>query len=30
MTEFSQQSGRAERDGNRAESIVLLGAAWKP
>lgn len=30
MKEFYQQSGRTGRDGNRAESIVLLGAAWKP
>ncbi|KAL6359113.1 hypothetical protein LRP88_09313 [Fusarium phalaenopsidis] len=30
MTEFSQESGRAGRDGKVAESIVLLSAAWQP
>ena len=30
MTNFSQESGRAGRDGKPAESIVLLSAAWQP
>lgn len=30
MTDFSQESGRAGRDGKKAESIVLLSAAWEP
>lgn len=30
MSEFSQETGRAGRDGEPAESIVLLSAAWKP
>jgi len=30
MTDFSQESGRAGRDGKRAESIVLLSGAWQP
>ncbi|KAJ9421294.1 hypothetical protein QL093DRAFT_2576904 [Fusarium oxysporum] len=30
LTDFSQESGRAGRDGKRAESIVLLSAAWEP
>lgn len=30
MTDFSQESGRAGRDGERAESVVLLSAAWQP
>ena len=30
MTEFSQESGRAGRDGKQAESIVVLSAAWRP
>ncbi|KAH7114702.1 hypothetical protein EDB81DRAFT_823240, partial [Dactylonectria macrodidyma] len=30
MTDFSQESGRAGRDGKVAESIVLLSAAWQP
>ncbi len=30
MTDFSQESGRAGRDGQVAESIVLLGAEWAP
>ncbi|KAI5465231.1 P-loop containing nucleoside triphosphate hydrolase protein [Mariannaea sp. PMI_226] len=30
MMDFSQESGRAGRDGKRAESIVLLSAAWQP
>ncbi|KAF9767808.1 hypothetical protein IL306_014962 [Fusarium sp. DS 682] len=30
LTDFSQESGRAGRDGKRAESIVLLSAAWQP
>ena len=30
LTDFSQESGRAGRDGRRAASIVLLGAGWVP
>jgi hypothetical protein len=30
LTDFSQESGRAGRDGKTAESIVLLSAAWQP
>ncbi|KAL3587310.1 hypothetical protein FPOAC2_13204 [Fusarium poae] len=30
LTDFSQESGRAGRDGEVAESIVLLSAAWQP
>lgn len=30
MTDFSQESGRAGRDGQPAESIVLLSKAWRP
>lgn len=30
MMDFSQESGRAGRDGERAESVVLLSAAWQP
>ena len=30
ITDFSQESGRAGRDGRPAESITLLSAAWKP
>lgn len=30
MTDFSQESGRAGRDGKLAESIVLLSGAWLP
>lgn len=30
MTDFSQESGRAGRDGARAASVVLLSAAWEP
>ncbi|KAM6506320.1 hypothetical protein FSOLCH5_013308 [Fusarium solani] len=30
MTDFSQESGRAGRDGKVAESIILLSAAWQP
>lgn len=29
MTDFSQESGQAGRDGSKASSIVLLGAGWK-
>jgi superfamily II DNA helicase RecQ len=29
-TAFSQESGRAGRDGSKASSIVLLSATWKP
>lgn len=29
-TSFSQESGRAGRDGGKASSIVLLSATWKP
>ena len=29
-TAFSQESGRAGRDGGKASSIVLLHAGWKP
>ncbi|PNP44463.1 hypothetical protein TGAMA5MH_03809 [Trichoderma gamsii] len=29
MTDFSQESGRAGRDGMAAESIVLVSAAWE-
>ncbi|PCD24312.1 hypothetical protein FGRA07_11291 [Fusarium graminearum] len=30
LTDFSQESGRAGRDGEVAESIILLSAAWQP
>ncbi|KAI5458862.1 P-loop containing nucleoside triphosphate hydrolase protein [Mariannaea sp. PMI_226] len=30
MTDFSQESGRAGRDGEVAESIILLSATWEP
>lgn len=30
LTDFSQESGRAGRDGEIAESIILLSAAWQP
>ncbi|KAH6985535.1 hypothetical protein EDB80DRAFT_511797, partial [Ilyonectria destructans] len=30
MTDYSQESGRAGRDGKPAESIILLNAAWQP
>ncbi|PQE16365.1 telomere-associated recQ-like helicase protein [Rutstroemia sp. NJR-2017a BVV2] len=30
LTDFSQESGRAGRDGGKASSIVLLHAGWKP
>ncbi|KAH7385148.1 P-loop containing nucleoside triphosphate hydrolase protein [Cadophora sp. MPI-SDFR-AT-0126] len=30
LTDFSQESGRAGRDGSKASSIVLLHAGWKP
>ncbi|KAG6980357.1 ATP-dependent DNA helicase tlh2 [Fusarium oxysporum f. sp. conglutinans] len=30
LTNFSQESGRASRDGKVAESIILLSAAWQP
>jgi hypothetical protein len=30
MTDFSQESGRAGRDGKPARSIVLISAAWRP
>jgi superfamily II DNA or RNA helicase len=30
LTDFSQESGRAGRDGHVAESIILLSAAWQP
>ena len=30
MTDFSQESGRAGRDGKPAESIILLSAVWQP
>ncbi|EAQ91762.1 hypothetical protein CHGG_03697 [Chaetomium globosum CBS 148.51] len=30
MTDFSQESGRAGRDGGPAQSVVLLSAAWQP
>jgi len=30
MTAFSQESGRAGRDGGKASSIILLRAMWKP
>ena len=30
VTSFSQESGRAGRDGKKATSIVLLSASWKP
>jgi hypothetical protein len=29
-TAFSQESGRAGRDGGRASSIIMLSATWKP
>jgi superfamily II DNA or RNA helicase len=30
ITDFSQESGRAGRDGRQAESIILLSGAWRP
>lgn len=30
LTDFSQESGRAGRDGSKASSVVLLRAGWKP
>jgi hypothetical protein len=30
LTDFSQESGRAGRDGSQASSIVLLRAGWQP
>lgn len=30
LTDFSQKSGRAGRDGSRVASIVLLAAGWVP
>lgn len=30
LTDFSQESGRAGRDGATAASVILLSAAWKP
>ena len=30
VTAFSQESGRAGRDGGKASSITLLSATWKP
>jgi superfamily II DNA helicase RecQ len=30
LIDFSQESGRAGRDGSKASSIVLLHAGWKP
>ena len=30
LTDFSQESGRAGRDGGKALSIILLQAGWKP
>ncbi|PWI65243.1 hypothetical protein PCL_07293 [Purpureocillium lilacinum] len=30
LSEFSQETGGADRDGEPAESIVLLSAAWEP
>ena len=30
VTSFSQESGRAGRDGGKASSVVLLSATWKP
>ncbi|PVH72190.1 P-loop containing nucleoside triphosphate hydrolase protein [Cadophora sp. DSE1049] len=30
LTDFSQESGRAGRDGSKASSIILLHAGWKP
>lgn len=30
MTDFSQESGRAGRDGQAATSIVTIRSGWKP
>jgi Superfamily II DNA helicase len=30
LTDFSQESGRAGRDGNRAGSVIVLPRTWKP
>ena len=30
LTDFSQESGRAGRDGAKASSIILLRSGWKP